>query len=454
MTDFLIAPDADSAATRPGDSGTVWHLEEVPQPRADGDKTDLHGVVLRPIALEWGGQAFGSQAGRGFNFTLAANLTTILRLLDVDLVTEHNTGAQPFWGKTGHYTIGSFACGAVETPTLKALMTANVDRVSFPVAALDSAGIDATTISAKKNGGFVPLADVPDLIWKNQPLGHTSGVKGGRDTRYRSGPEHPCHHADIDLSRPGDTVTFRQLCLDDPTNLTPDAWVAYYTSIGHDEPDDQGLLPFRVWQFFDTMTAAAAGHDLPAFLAAAGLVAHYVGDASQPLHGSHLADGLPDGTGEGIHSVYETTMIDRHDTALVAALPTAITATARPQPPATGKAAAQLVLALMDRTARAIDPETLTRAYAAASTKPRDTSPHVTDALWSQFGDAAIRNIADGIVCLASLWTGAWSAGRGEDAAADQLAPIDQDLLQALYEQPDFVPSLYLNQIGPQLSDS
>ena len=43
-------------------------------------------------------------------------------------------------------------------------MTANIDRISFPTDHLDAGDIDKTTIAEKKAGGFVPLADVPDLI--------------------------------------------------------------------------------------------------------------------------------------------------------------------------------------------------------------------------------------------------------------------------------------------------
>ena len=41
-----------------------------------------------------------------------------------------------------------------------------------------------------------------------------------------------------------------------------------------------GILPFRVWQYFEALRGYAAT-DLDAFVAAAGTLAHYVGDASQ-----------------------------------------------------------------------------------------------------------------------------------------------------------------------------
>ena len=55
----------------------------------------------------------------------------------------------------------------------------------------------------------------------------------------------------------------------------------------------EGLLPFRVWQYFDALEKFARKKDVERFVAAAGTLAHYVGDACQPLHGSMYADGDP-----------------------------------------------------------------------------------------------------------------------------------------------------------------
>src|SRR3954447_8102652 len=89
VTDFLIAPLPGEQNSRPGDSGTVWHLIQ-----ADD-------AGLRPIALQWGGQSFLSSSSAHFDFALATSLTSILRLLDVELVVDYDTGPQPYWGKTG-----------------------------------------------------------------------------------------------------------------------------------------------------------------------------------------------------------------------------------------------------------------------------------------------------------------------------------------------------------------
>ncbi len=101
VTDFLIAPSPGTAGSQPGDSGTVWHLRRADQGGAGGagGAGGPGQESLHPIALQWGGQNLtGTPAGAdGYNFALAASLTNVLRLLDVNLVVAHNTHAEPFW---------------------------------------------------------------------------------------------------------------------------------------------------------------------------------------------------------------------------------------------------------------------------------------------------------------------------------------------------------------------
>ena len=435
ITDFLIAPLPGQTQSQPGDSGTVWHL--VP--------TDER-QPLRPIAVQWGGQGFLAGAGtKTFNFALAASLTNVLRLLDVELVVDYNTGAQPFWGKTGHYSLATFACDQLAVPKLSTLMLANRDRISFAIAELSPAGIDQATKDAKKNGTFVPLADVPDVIWKN-----TAKVPGGRDTSLGKGPEHPTHYADVDETRP-DGKTLRELSLEDPAaNVTIAFWQAFYTGLGHTAPADRGLLPFRVWQFFDAMVDAVQRKDVTRYVCAAGLMAHYVGDACQPLHGSILADGFPDGRGKGVHSAYESSMIDHHATEIVAGLQAALPGTPRPAAVTTGQQAAVAVVQLMDRAAKAVDPSALVNAYL---TTPGGSSTAVTAVLWEQFGDATIGILADGAVTLAMIWESAWIQGKGDTRIpAKSLAAVSEADLQTLYQDISFVPSLDLDSVATVLT--
>ncbi len=85
---MLIAAEPGSPVTGPGDSGTVWHLPVTPS----GASTP----VLRPVAVEWGGQALAGADGGRLNFALATNLAKVCDMLNVNLMLEHNTAATPF----------------------------------------------------------------------------------------------------------------------------------------------------------------------------------------------------------------------------------------------------------------------------------------------------------------------------------------------------------------------
>ena len=295
VSDFLIAPDPDFLAqTQAGDSGTIWHL-------LPADEKEL----VRPLAIEWGGQTFlsGTRVG-GFNFALATSLSNVCKLLNVELVRDHNTGAAPYWGKTGHYSIGSYACDAIKVAKLSTLMKANRDRVSFEVIGLNPDAIEKAIAKAVASKAFIPLADVPDVVWKLSPARIKGGRRGGKN------PENPTHYADIDEPRPSDGMTLRDICHADASKVTVADWQAYYDEMGHTTPRSRGLLPFRIWQFFDFMVEALDKGDVAAFVCAAGIVSHYVGDACQTLHGSFLNDGYPDGRGAGVHKGYEDVMID------------------------------------------------------------------------------------------------------------------------------------------------
>jgi hypothetical protein len=380
-------------------------------------------------------------------------LSNVLRLLEVELVSEHNTGAQPFWGKTGHYSIATLACGEVVSQKLKDLLRANVDRISFPEVDLEKPkDIDQVTKQAKQNRLFVPLADVPDVIWKNLPHkvvnGKTIGVFGGRDTAVNVGPEHPTHFADID--EPNSTgQTLRQASMANPVNVSVAFWKAFYEDLGHKTPDKQGLLPFRVWQFFDAMVKALLDGEIETFVCAAGTLAHYVGDACQPLHGSFLANGFKDGSGKGVHSTYETKMVDDNAKAVVANLNAALATVAHPPFVTSGHEAAVAIVELMDRTANEIDPTDLTEAYIAAG---GGTSKAVTTALFNKFGKPTGKVMADGTVTLGMLWESAWRvAGAEGKFTAAQLGPVDRDALRKLYGKKSFVRSLDLAHIEGEL---
>ena len=444
VADFLIAPeDGTGPQTHPGDSGTVWCLT----PATDGGR-------IRPLAIEWGGQALlANDTTTKVNVALGTSLSTVCNLLDVDVKTDHNTGVGTFWGSEGHYTIAAIACQTVADPALRTLMQANAPRIAFDTASLAPDAIKGALQQAKDNA-FIPLADVPDIVWKQSPR----AVPGGRDTQVNAathratGPEHPNHYADIDQPGPNGR-SLLQASLADPANVTPAFWQHFYDQAGQTQSRSRGLLPFRVWQFFDAMVDAVRARDAARFVCAAGILSHYVGDACQPLHGSIFSDGKPtggttktvhhkDGTteavavkpGQGVHSAYEDMMVDVHAKDLQAGIPAKLRA-AKPLPRVSdGQQAAIALLRLMQRTAARIPPEALVDAYiAAGGGKSRRTA----DALWSAFGPQTIDVMAAGAQLLAMLWDSAWHTGGGIPGAKSAIPEPD---LQRLYEDPTFIP--------------
>jgi hypothetical protein len=192
-------------------------------------------------------------------------------------------------------------------------------------------------------------------------------------------------------------------------------------------------------------------------------VSHYVGDASQPLHGSYLADGAPatptsPAVGEGVHSAYDTAMVDAYAVEILAGLQATLTHRGAEQGPIlTGHDAAVAVVRLMDRTAKAIKPIDLVEVFAQTQVGKTTQGPTVTKAvlatLWDRFGAATVKVMADSTRTLAAIWEAAFSQGRGVSTIPTaNTKAVDPAVLQALYQDPDFVRSLDLDHIGAVLT--
>jgi hypothetical protein len=453
VADLLIAPQDLAHQTQPGDSGTVWHLKA----EEEKDSKGVQGkVTYRPLAVEWGAQTFSVDGGT-YNFALATNLSNVCKLLDVELVSAHNTAAQPYWGATGHYSIGNVAVGQVKDKKLAKLLAANALRISFDRADIAPGKINE---ALKDTTGFIALADVPDVIWKKQP----GKVKGGRDTGFNSGPEHPTHYADIDVPGPDGGPTLRELCMQDTDRVTVEYWQGFYDSVGSTASKSRGCLPFRVWQFYDAMVGYVEKKDYASYVAAAGLLAHYVGDACQPLHGSFLADGYQDQVTEGVtstgkpkkdwpakgvHSVYETKMIDAKADELFEAIDKVL---AKPAAKLTkideGRKAAIATVKLMDDVVKLIAPAEICDAYIELG---EGASRAVIDGLWEQFGGNTAKVMALGIRNLAHIWESAWIAGGGESAKSSEMVEFSEADIRKRYVNPKFVPSLDLDGLAAVL---
>ncbi|MBX5157678.1 S1/P1 Nuclease [Rhizobium sp. NZLR8] len=469
VSDFLIAPHKGSMAHH-GDSGAVWHLQ---MSGKNGDKQlPLMEQDLRPIAVEWGAQVFAGSGTRS-TFSVATSLSNVCKLLDVELLVEANEGVSGTWGAEGHYSIGSLAIGQVQDPILKAFLLENADLISIPLDRLSDEQTQAEMIAS----GFVQLADVPDIVWKKYASPHLTakgkdiGVKGGRDDRAgaggrSTGPEHPNHHFDADMPWRGHD-TFIEAWRADNSLLTAENVKEYFLDNGKKSVLEMGLLPFRVWQFFERMKTFAAT-DPAKFLAAAGTFAHFVGDASQPLHGSHLSDGdktkepdIPrlsdhkgrDGNhppahrGEGVHSAFETDMISWaiNRGFLFDAIREMLGSTVNWPAIATGKHAAEATMRLMEKVRTDLSPTVIIDAY--EDTFHPGAPPH-SKALWEAIGLKTGLVMAEGVKLLATLWEQAWLAGGGNTNAGR----VDREILRSHYENQSFVKSVFIDEIMNEIA--
>ena len=441
VADLLIGSRSEEPlGTKPGDSGTVWVVETGDPARG-----------LMPLAVQWGGSVFQAAPGKQFPFALATNLSNVFRLLDVDLLRDRNVGSFNYWGPVGHYTIGSVACDLVEDERLKKLMRANRLRISFA-----REDINATTTNVDASG-FVPLANVPDEVWKQR---RTQQFPAGR-----KGPENPTHYADMDQPDAQKRTLFDRIRK--PGDLTVKAFQQYYDGLGHNDDRSRGLLPLRVWQFYKAMVEYVRQGDVTAFVCAAGILSHYTGDSAQVLHGSYLADGDParmrqrtvhgrDGTtkvvseafGKGVHTAYESKMLNAHVDEMMQAISAQTGNSGHGMPRVKGgQAAAFAIVELMDRTRKRVHPMAVVDTYGNA----RDADENPTEALWDAFQSQTIDAIVDGSRVLAMLWESAWKEGNGDAIDDDELRAVSASRLKALYSRQDFVESLPLDEIGPVL---
>jgi hypothetical protein len=469
LSDLLIGPrkQGDAFRTQHGDSGTLWLLE----PTAGATNGALS--TFRPLGVQWGGQVFTETGGGGQthrSFALATLLSTVCRHLNVELIRDWGFSLPEYWGTFGHFTIANMACQIVasDNSKLRRLMRANLENITFQ---LDDVTVEGTKGLSK--GDFVPLADVPDLVWK-MPSGD-----GSRGPRGRN-PESPNHFADMDEVPPDSSPTLLRLC-DDADNINPQFWIEHAQKFppkpgaDKDPAHDMGLLPFRVWQLFDAMVGAVRRGKGDEFICAAGTLAHYVGDACQPLHISFLHHGDPKnfvtrkvthtrgkkaGTSEdvnvsqGVHEDYEQTMFRGQNGERVKSALQARTATRGPaEPPIrTGHDAAVAVVRMMQLTFKTIPPRKIVDAYDQAL-RGESTKSEILDMLRGTFGNDTVSVMSFGCRLLARLWENAWAAGDGDRTIKDLSASTHKDL-RALYVQRDVLPSFRLTEIEPHLSPS
>jgi hypothetical protein len=184
---------------------------------------------------------------------------------------------------------------------------------------------------------------------------------------------------------------------------------------------------------------------LQSYLCAAGVLAHYIGDACQPLHVSYLHHGLPnDKSDDKVHAVYEDDMLDHARPELVAGVAKRLKGQSVRKHLQDAAAAADAVVQLMQRTIKNLPPSEVLEVY------NRVRGNKQSDAMWSELGERTMDCIADGVVTLAAVWQSAWKEGGGDDGEFDSAllkSPMDTDALKELYENKSFAESKWLHEM-------
>ena len=223
--DFLISPKPHQPGTQHGDSGMIWNLDladNSTQPTPAGNDTPR----FRPLAMQWGGQVLARHENVASRFAVATSLSTVCRLLNVELVTDLARGVQGYWGRVGHYSIAAYATALVKDPDLKAFLHSDavLKQLSFDLSTIrEGKAFEDLVFALSSTNKFVPLADVPDEIWKAEPPPPDKPARrvGGRNRWLGpvlkvNGPENPNHYCDIDAPFGSDGATWRQMCLRTP----------------------------------------------------------------------------------------------------------------------------------------------------------------------------------------------------------------------------------------------
>ncbi|UWU21376.1 hypothetical protein N2601_19440 [Rhizobium sp. CB3060] len=500
ISDFLIGPETygidkerlkteeDAEARNPaenislgvhhGDSGTALFIEHVEKTDSEDTKA-VKKISYYPFALLWGKEEF-FEDGESLSqpYALATSLSTALDHLDLDFVRDINLDQDFIWGWVGHYIIGRslpLSADLVTSQKLQGFLDNNLDLLALtPDAAL---GNDPRVLEKDDDEvHFVPLADVPDNVWKsNVNFIMVEGPDGKKQRKVGPGSrgqnDNPNHFADLDLPyENGETFLALNQSAPD-TYLNPKAWIDYFAEIEPQydawaqllDPNADlrnkhwGALPFRVHQLFDIMVKAARDGDAAMFLCAGGVLIHYMGDACQPLHTSYLSQGDPAKVvprprsskmkleADGVHVGYEDDMIayGYQQKNLGAELAQRITdLAAEPMPPITdGYEASKAVIALISATQRDIAPRDIVDKWVELIGKP---AKEKAAAMWDDFGDRTITCMARGTRYLAKIWQAAWEQGNG-DANIQAAAAITEAAIMALYNDPDKMPSVALD---------
>ena len=197
----------------------------------------------------------------------------------------------------------------------------------------------------------------------------------------------------------------------DRSTLNPTTWKSFYEDQGHGTTE-QGLLPFRVKQFYEEMVKFVNARKLPEFVAAAGILSHYIGDAAQPLHSSRLHHGSNDSE-KGVHAQYETKMVERFRVEIVDEINRNLDGGFIGSSLSGAQAAAEACMDLMDLAMDSLPPQTIIDSFNnAGSGRARNED------MFKDLGDLTIDLLIQSSLYLADIWQSAWLRNRLRPSAS------------------------------------
>ena len=484
---------------RHGDSGTVLLIQQEQQNESGKSKSKF---CYYPFAMLWGKHEFIESGIKKVQpFALATSLSVALENLELDFVRDLNIDNDLVWGYIGHFAIGSKLGSTVNllgSSKLKKFIEKNKALLSMSDEDIKNAVPSPRVIRKGTNGNydanhpyFVPLADVPDNVWKSNVNVYNVQQEDGT-TRKKAGPgsrgqlDNPNHFADIDLPRDSDGKTLLELSLEsDFSYLTPINWLSFYEEVApkykswaelYDKPGTPfspkkhwGALPFRVQQLANAMIDAASNGSAIEFLCAGGVLIHYIGDACQPLHSSYMSQGDPDHPvsriitrgpnsgnevkvmrGEKVHSGYEDDMVTSHSSEIMDSLEQEIEKQEGLENEKiiqinSGFDAAKAVLLLIKATQDTLPPATIIDKW--VSVQSLSGAKARNDEMWEAFKEQTIEVMARGCRVLAKIWDGAWKVGHG-DANIGSSEVLKEKDIRKLYDKASFIPSVSLDNMS------
>ena len=191
------------------------------------------------------------------------NLTMRILFVSVAAAASVLVSSPAFcWGQKGHQMVNQVAVSLVANPQAAQFMRANQKQV-------------------------IAFASTPDLKWK-------SGASADK--------EKPMHWFQMDRYEQnplGDGLA--DLILGNARQKLGDKYMI-----------ENGLAMWRVSNFYDKLVVALKNRDWQKAVQIGGVMGHYVGDMTQPMHATANYDGQSINK-PGIHKYYETTLVDHID---------------------------------------------------------------------------------------------------------------------------------------------